>query len=127
MRKNINFKIKRTKTVVFLTSVILTAVIAFWLPTSYYFFPKAADSMGIEVERENQTYTVFSDKAVYITQDWEFYWQELMVSEGHKLYKPDLVVDLPSAWTTYQLDGERLTSGGYATYRKVLKEVYKND
>lgn len=123
MRKNINFKIKRTKTVVFLTSVILTAVIAFWLPTSYYFFPKAADSMGIEVERENQTYTVFSDKAVYITQDWEFYWQELMVSEGHKLYKPDLVVDLPSAWTTYEVNGERLGSGGYATYRKVLKNV----
>lgn len=123
MQKNINFKIKRTKTVVFLTSVILTAVIAFWLPTSYYFFPKAAESMGFEIERENQTYTVFSDKSVYITQDWEFYWQELMVSEGHKLYKPDLVVDLPSAWTTYEVNGERLGSGGYATYRKVLKNV----
>lgn len=123
MQKNINFKIKRTKTVVFLTSVILTAIIAFWLPVSYYFFPKAAESMGFEIERENQTYTVFSDKAVYITQDWEFYWQELMVSEGHKLYKPDLVVDLPSAWTTYEVNGERLGSGGYATYRKVLKNV----
>ena len=123
MQKNINFKIKRTKTVVFLTSVILTAIIAFWLPVSYYFFPKAAESMGFEIERENQTYTVFSDKSVYITQDWEFYWQELMVSEGHKLYKPDLVVDLPSAWTTYEVNGERLGSGGYATYRKVLKNV----
>ena len=46
-----------------------------------------------------------------------------MVSEGHKLYKPDLVVDLPSAWTTYEVNGERLGSGGYATYRKVLKNV----
>ena len=80
MQKNINFKIKRTKTVVFLTSVILTAIIAFWLPVSYYFFPKAAESMGFEIERENQTYTVFSDKAVYITQDWEFYWQKTKLS-----------------------------------------------
>ena len=90
MKKSLNLKVKRTKTTVFIISIILTAVIALWLPVSYYFLPKAADALGFEIENEDQTYTVFSDKAVYITDDWEFYWQELMVSEGHKLYIPDL-------------------------------------
>lgn len=123
MKKSINLKVKRTKTTVFIISIILTAVIALWLPVSYYFLPKAADALGFEIENEDQTYTVFSDKAVYITDDWEFYWQELMVSEGHKLYIPDLIVDLPSSWTTYELNGRRLDNGGYASYRKVLKNV----
>jgi sensor histidine kinase YesM len=123
MKNGVRYKPKTTKTTVFLVSVILTAVIAFWLPVSYYFFPKTAEALGFEIENENQTYTVFSDKAVYITDDWEFYWEELMVSEGHKLYIPDLTVDLPSAWTTYEINGERLSSGGYASYRKVLKNI----
>jgi sensor histidine kinase YesM len=123
MKNGVRYKPKTTKTTVFLVSVILTAVIAFWLPVSYYFFPKTAEALGFEIENENQTYTVFSDKAVYITDDWEFYWKELMVSEGHKLYIPDLTVDLPSAWTTYEINGERLSSGGYASYRKVLKNI----
>ena len=123
MKKGVRYKPKTTKITVFLVSVILTAVIAFWLPVSYYFFPKTAEALGFEIEKENQTYTVFSDKAVYITDGWEFYWEELMVSEGHKLYIPDLTVDLPSAWTTYEINGERLSSGGYASYRKVLKNI----
>jgi hypothetical protein len=90
---------------------------------SYYFLPKAADAMNLKIEEEKHIYTVFSDKATYITDDWEFYWQELMVSEGHKLYTPDLTVDLPSAWTTYEVNGNRLNSGGYASYRKVLKNI----
>ena len=127
MKKNIKIKTKSTKIVVFLISVILTAVIAFWLPVSSYFLPKAADAMNLKFEEEKPIYTVFSDKATYITADWEFYWQELMVSEGHKLYVPDLIVDLPSAWTTYEVNGERLSSGGYATYRKVLKNIDSNE
>ena len=121
--KKMKFKTKNTKIAIFLISVILTAVIAFWLPTSYYFLPKAADAMNLKIEEEKHIYTVFSDKATYITDDWEFYWQELMVSEGHKLYTPDLTVDLPSAWTTYEVNGNRLNSGGYASYRKVLKNI----
>lgn len=127
MKKNMRFKIKFTKTTVFLISVILTAMVAFWLPMSNYFIPKAAEAMDLGLEKENPIYTVFSDKATYITDDWEFYWEELMVSEGHKLYIPDLTVDLPSAWTTYEINGERLNSGGYASYRKVLKNLNSSE
>ena len=45
MIKKIKFKTKNTKIAIFLISVILTAIISFWLPMSYYFLPKAADAM----------------------------------------------------------------------------------
>ncbi|MBO7179158.1 MAG: histidine kinase [Clostridia bacterium] len=110
---------------VFMLSVIITAVLAFSLPISSYFLPKAAKSMGIELKKqETQNYSLFSDKAVYITDDWEFYWNELIITEQKKTLVPNLVVDLPSAWTTYQVGGEGLQSGGFATYRKVLKGFY---
>jgi len=127
MKLNVLSKRKISAIAIFLISVILTVVIAFWLPVTSYFLPKAADAFGFELKEEVQTYSVFSDRAVYITDDWEFYWNELMVSDGHKLYIPDLIVDLPSAWTTYQIDGKRLDSGGYATYRKVLKDVISTE
>ena len=112
---------------VFWTSVLLTAIIAFSLPMINYFLPKLADSLGIEYEEQKKTYALFTDESTYITDDWEFYWEELMITEGYKLYTPDLTVQLPSAWTTYEINGERLSSGGYATYRKVLKNVEFND
>ena len=127
VKKDAKTRKKIIKIAVFSFSIIFTAIVAFWLPITSYFLPKAAKSFGIELKKEKQTYSIFSDEAIYITDDWEFYWNELMVSEGHELYVPDLIVDLPSAWTTYQIDGERLDSGGYATYRKVLKNVVSSE
>lgn len=125
MKKVMSKKTKTISIIVFLVSTIITALLAFWLPMVSYFLPAAAESMGIEYEKETEpTYSIFSDKAVYVTDDWEFYWNKLIITEQLKGFEPDLIVSLPSAWTTYQLDGKRLTSGGYATYRKVLKEVY---
>ncbi len=127
MKSNKKRKERFTRLAIFGFSVLITAVISFWLPMTSYFLPKAAEAYGFEIKEEKQNYSVFSDNAVYITDDWEFYWKELMMSEGHKMYVPDLIVDLPSAWTTYQIDDERLDSGGYATYRKVLKNIVTSE
>ncbi len=125
MKKTMSRKTKTVSILVFLISTIITAILAFQLPTVSYFLPKAAETMGIEYEKEEEpTYSIFSDKAVYVTDGWEFYWNKLIITEKLKEFEPDLIVDLPSAWTTYQINGERLSSGGYATYRKVLRDVY---
>lgn len=128
MKKTMSKKQKIVSISVFLLSVIITAILAFWLPMISYFLPQMAQTMGIEYKKEKEpTYSIFSDKAVYVTDDWEFYWNKLIITEGIENIKPDLIVDLPSAWTTYQINEERLTSGGYATYRKVLREVYSSE
>jgi sensor histidine kinase YesM len=124
MKKTVSRKTKTISVLVFFISTILSVILAFYLPMVSYFLPKAAEAMGVEYEKEKPTYSIFSDKAVYVTDDWEFYWNKLLITEPVEKAAPDLIVDLPSAWTTYQINDERLSSGGYATYRKVLHDFY---
>ena len=109
MKKTMSKKTKTVSIMVFLISTIITAILAFQLPMVSYFLPKAAETVGIEYEKEEEpTYSIFSDKAIYVTDDWEFYWNKLIITEELKEFEPDLIVDLPSAWTTYQINDERL-------------------
>ena len=124
MKKTVSRKTKTISVLVFFISTILSVILAFYLPMVSYFLPKAAEAMGVEYEKEKPTYSIFSDKAVYVTDDWEFYWNKLLITEPVEKATPDLIVNLPSAWTTYQINDERLSSGGYATYRKVLHDFY---
>ena len=112
------------KAIVFSFSFIITAILAFWLPVSSYFLPELAEYAGIELKKEKQNYSMFSDDAIYITDEWEFYWDKLLITDNDNTSKPDLTVDLPTPWTTYQINGERLNNGGVATYRKVLTNFY---
>lgn len=54
--------------------------------------------------------------------EWEFYWHELLLPDDLKngnQQPPDLV-KVPSPWSNYELDGEKLPKQGYATYRLQL-------
>lgn len=115
-------KILKIRFLVFSLSVVITALLAFYLPVTSYFLPQYAKANDLDFSMDKHpTYSLFSDKAVYVTNDWEFYWNELLITEGKQNLKPDVIVDLPSSWTTYKIDGENLNSGGYASYRKVIK------
>ena len=59
------------KAIVFSFSFIITAILAFWLPVSSYFLPELAEYAGIELKKEKQNYSMFSDDAIYITDEWE--------------------------------------------------------
>ena len=114
----------RVRFTVFFLSVLITAGIAFYLPVVSYFMPHYAGNLGMDfLNDQKPTYSLFSDKAIYITDDWEFYWNELLITDGKETLKADAVVDLPSSWTTYKINGKHLNSGGYASYKKVVKNV----
>ena len=114
----------RVRFIVFFLSVLITAGIAFYLPVVSYFIPRYAGNLGMDfLNDQKPTYSLFSDKAIYITDDWEFYWNELLITDGKENLKADAVVDLPSSWTTYEINGKHLNSGGYASYKKVVKNV----
>ena len=114
----------RVRFIVFFLSVLITAGIAFYLPVVSYFIPHYAGNLGMDfLNDQKPTYSLFSDKAIYITDDWEFYWNELLITDGKENLKADAVVDLPSSWTTYKINGKHLNSGGYASYKKVVKNV----
>lgn len=51
--------------------------------------------------------------------EWEFYWNTLVAPSD--VVAPDLYAQVPSAWNSYTLDGQRLPGQGYATYRLLVK------
>ncbi len=128
-------RFSKTKSVnkyaVFFISLIITAIAAFFMPVQALLSPQfSTDTDRDKTTNENSysNYSMFAENtAVYITNGWEFYWDKLILTDHDVLPEPDLIVDLPSSWTTYEINGERLKSGGVATYRKILKGFYSTE
>ena len=114
-------QIKIRQFVIFLLAIIITGSVAFSLPITSYYLPALSESLGISIKHENQKYSLIDDAAVYITDGWEFYWNKLLITDSLNHQKEDLIVDLPVSWTTLEINGEKLHSGGVATYRKVIR------
>lgn len=64
------------------------------------------------------------DGVVSLDGEWEFYWNQLLTYEdfhNEVPIKPDGYFKVPSVWTNYDLNGKKLPSNGYATYRLRVK------
>jgi signal transduction histidine kinase len=64
------------------------------------------------------------DGVISLDGEWEFYWNQLLTYEDfHKEIpvKADGYFKIPSVWTNYDLNGNKLPSNGYATYRLKVK------
>lgn len=64
------------------------------------------------------------DGVVSLDGEWEFYWNQFLTYEDfHKEIpvKIDGYFKVPSVWTNYTLNGNRLPADGYATYRLKVK------
>lgn len=83
--------------------IIMTLFILFGLLSSH----TSADSPG---EQESS-----------LAGDWEFYWMQLLSPDDIQYtdIKPGYI-QVPTAWGGQVIDGESLTSHGYATYRKEM-------
>lgn len=65
-----------------------------------------------------------NDGVISLDGEWEFYWNQLLTYEDfHKEIpiKPDGYFKVPSVWTNYVLNGNKLQGNGYATYRLRIK------
>lgn len=61
-----------------------------------------------------------------LTGEWAFYWQELLSPEDIRIRSErdgnnDRWISIPGSWLGYQLDGQRLSGTGYATFRVTIK------
>jgi len=62
-----------------------------------------------------------SDGIISLNGPWEFYWKQFLTSSEMLDAEPDLLVQVPSTWNEYSLDGQRLPGEGYGTYRLHVK------
>jgi signal transduction histidine kinase len=63
-------------------------------------------------------------KCVKLAGECEFYWNQLLYPNDFRLPhkpQPHLYFDLPGVWNNYQIDGIKLPSFGFATYRLLIK------
>ncbi|MGE4485922.1 MAG: sensor histidine kinase [Oscillospiraceae bacterium] len=58
-----------------------------------------------------------NDGMISLDGQWEFYWDKFLFYDDLMTATPDLYAEIPSSWTKYTLNGIKLPSEGYATYR----------
>ena len=55
--------------------------------------------------------------------EWEFYWNELLSPEDFHTGSHEAAkkwIELPRAWNNFELDGEKLSGSGFATFRLLI-------
>ncbi|OZB95519.1 ATP-binding protein [Paenibacillus sp. XY044] len=71
-----------------------------------------------------------SDGSIELNGTWEFYWKQLLWPADLQSNTPPEVsgyVEVPDYWTHHRLNGSRLPSDGYATYRVVVRGLRPSD
>ncbi len=62
------------------------------------------------------------DENVKLTGEWEFYWNKLYdyYDFENNVYTPDSYLKVPGDWSDVEVDGEKISDTGYATFRLVI-------
>lgn len=64
--------------------------------------------------------SVFDKGSIYsLNGEWEFYWERLLTPENYPVAKKEgqgILVNVPSYFNSYKIDGESLPGMGYGTY-----------
>ena len=64
------------------------------------------------------------DGDVNLDGKWEFYWNKLLLYadfQSDSSTKPDIFISVPKPWIDAEINGVRLPSEGYATYRLLIR------
>lgn len=105
-------------------AIFLTLLSSIALPFISYVNPEFFHSVNIKSAHANvQKYNKDLKDGVSLSGEWEFFWGKHIVSSGEAEVEPDLIVELPSSWTSYEINGEKLSNGGIASYRTTLTGI----
>lgn len=64
-----------------------------------------------------------SGERAFLRGDWDFFYNRFLISGEDGTSQPDMYAHVPSSWTAYELNGSKLTNGGYASYRLRISGV----
>jgi len=102
----------------FFIIIVLLIFLAFW-------YASTSDSKQIEVQNgilNIESYDMEMKTPISLNGEWEFYWKQFLMASDIADTEPDLLVQVPSTWNEYSLDGQGLPGEGYGTYRLHVKE-----
>lgn len=109
--------------IVFL-AVLLTMTAGLSLPFFSALLPEFINKVNLtSAVADVQKYDLDNGERVYLSGEWEFFWDKHIISDIEKNPEPDAYVQIPSSWTTYEINGKHLSNGGRASYRIQLKNV----
>lgn len=104
---------------------LVLAVIIMNLPAVYTFFyhqltgaPEASRGR-IDLSGEN-----LADGRIYLDGQWEFYWNQFIVSERSQTSDPDFTISVPDSWSNYEIDGKELPAAGFASYKLAVENLF---
>ena len=105
-------------------TIIAIVLVSIILPLLSYVKPEAINNFDFKSAYANlDGYELSNTRSISLAGEWEFYWNKHLVSEGISQAKPDLYTDIPSAWTTYKINGKKLPGSGKASYKAVVENI----
>ncbi len=105
-------------------AVVLTLVSGFSLPILSEYMPHVLNDVTIvSAHTDARKMKLYEKKEVYLAGEWEFFADKHIISESLTGAEPDLYVQVPSSWTTYEINGRKLSNGGKGSYRMYLTNV----
>ena len=115
---------KFRRNLIVFVAVLLTIVAGISLPFFSALLPNYINKVNIKsAQTDMRKYDLDKGEFVYLSGEWEFFWGKHIVSNDIKNPQPDIFVQVPSSWTTYKINGERLSNGGIASYRIKLSNI----
>lgn len=112
---------------IFLICGLMLAFIIFFLPLIYthYYHNITGTQRSINGKIDLST-NVLTDRKIYLDGIWEFYWEQLIISELKQDAKQDFMIDVPNEWSDYKINGKNLSAGGYGSYKLMLTGLTYN-
>lgn len=104
--------------------IIATVLVSIILPLLSYVKPEAINNFDFKSAYANlEGYDLSDIGSISLAGEWEFYWDKHLVTEGLTQETPDLYTDIPSAWTAYKINGQKLPGSGRASYKATVENI----
>ena len=115
---------KFKKNIIVFIAILLTVLMGICLPFFSRFLPEYINEVNLTGGvADVGKYNLDSGESVYLSGEWEFFWNEHIISNRSRKDAERYFVNVPSSWTTYEINGKKLENGGRASYRAYIENV----
>ena len=112
---------KQKITKIILISGMIFAILNSLVPVLYTIFYHEMTGASTAEEGSIDLSGASTDQDAILDGQWEFYWNQFLVTKPEKDAKSDFMIRVPDYWSRYKINGNYLPSDGFASYRLIMK------